>query len=80
MATEIKADNDTWSARLGGSDREGFRSVVFFCASNGQRPYRVVEVPVDRFASQEDLDLLSDGDLRDLFADTVSMGTRRTFD
>lgn len=80
MATEIKADNDTWSARLGGSDREGYRSVVFFCASNGQRPYRVVEVPVDRFASQEDLDLLSDGDLRDLFADTVSMGTRRTFD
>lgn len=79
MATQIKADNDTWSARLGGSDREGFRTVVFFCASNGQRPYRVVEVPEHRFASQDDLDGLTAGDLRALFDETVSMGAPRTF-
>lgn len=80
MAARIKSDNDTWSAQLGGSDREGFRTVVFFCASNGQRPYRVVEVAADRFASQDDLDQLSEGDLRDLFAETTSMGAPRTFD
>lgn len=79
MATHIKADNDTWSARLGSSDREGFRTVVFFCTSNGQRPYRVVEVTADRFSSQDDLELLSDADLRDLFGDTTSMGAPRTF-
>lgn len=80
MAAHIKADNDTWSAQLGGSDREGFRTVVFFCASNGQRPYRVVEVPDGRFVSQDELDGLSEGELRDLFSETVSMGAPRTFD
>ena len=80
MANTIKADNDTWSPRLGDSAREGFRTIVFFCASNGQRPYRVVEVPEGRFASQEDLDRLSSGDLRDLFAETTSMGVPRTHD
>ena len=80
MANQIKADNDTWSAQLGSSDREGYRAVIFFCASNGQRPYRVVEVPHDRFASQDDLDRASESDLRDLFSETVSMGTRRTYD
>ena len=80
MAAQLRSDNDTWSARLGRSERQGFRTIVFFCASNGQRPYRVVEVPVDRFESQDDLDRLSEGDLRDLFAATTSMGAPRTFD
>lgn len=79
MASRIKADNDTWSAQLGASDREGYRTVIFFCASNGQRPYRVIEVPADRFGSQADLDRLSEGDLRDLFAGTTSMGAPRTY-
>ena len=79
MATEIKADNDTWRIELGGSEREGYRTVMFFCASNGQRPYRVVEVPADRFGSQDDLDRMSDGELRDLFAETTSMGAPRTY-
>ena len=79
MPSEIKSDNDTWSARLGGSDHPGFRTIVFFCASNGQRPYRVVEVPEDRFGSQDDLDRLSEADLRELFAETTSMGAPRTF-
>jgi hypothetical protein len=79
MTAQIKADNDTWSARLGGSHHEGFRTVVFFCSSNGQRPYRVVEVPEDRFATQDDVDRLSDSDLRDLFNETTSMGAPRSF-
>jgi hypothetical protein len=79
MATMIKADNDTWSAQLGGAAREGHRAVVFFCASNGQRPWRVVEVPEDRFATQEDLERLSEEDLRELFGDSVSLGAPRTF-
>ena len=78
--TAIKADNDTWTARLGGLSREGFRTVVFFCSSNGQRPYRVTEVPVGRIASQEGLDRLSEDEIRELFANTGSMGAPRSYD
>jgi len=78
--TAIKADNDTWRAQLGGPTREGYRSVVFFCASNGQRPYRVAEVPADRFTSQDDLDKLAANELRDLFATTTSMGAPRSYE
>lgn len=78
--TSIKADNDTWRAELGGPGREGFRNVVFFCASNGQRPYRVAEVPADRFSSQDDLDGLPESELRELFAETTSMGAPRSYD
>ena len=76
----IKADNDTWTAELGGPAREGFRAVVFFCSSNGQRPYRVAEVPTERFATQDDLDRLSKDEIRELFEETGSMGVPRTFD
>ena len=78
--TAIRADNDTWTATLGGPSREGFRTVVFFCSSNGQRPYRVVEVPAERFASQEDLDGLAENELRKLFGETTSMGAPRSYD
>jgi hypothetical protein len=78
--TSIKADNDTWRAELGGSGREGYRTVVFFCASNGQRPYRVAEVPADRFESQDDLERLTEPELRELFGKTVSMGAPRGYD
>ncbi len=75
----IKVDNDTWTATLGGPSREGFRAVVFFCSSNGQRPYRVAEVPAERFASQDDLDGLSADEVMELFADTGSMGVPRNY-
>jgi len=54
--------------------------VVFLCTSNGQRPYRVAEVPEGRFASQEDLDGLSADGLRELFRETGSMGVPRSYD
>ena len=76
----LKSDNDTWTAQLGEPSRAGFRAVVFFCSSNGQRPYRVTEVPVERFSSQDDLDRLSEEELRELFANTGSMGAPRSYD
>lgn len=76
----IKADNDTWTPRLGGPSRDGFRTVVFFCSSNGQRPYRVTEVPEGRFASQDDLDRLPADETRALFDQTGSMGIARGYD
>jgi len=79
MTTTIRIDNDTWRARLGAGERPGYRSVIFFCSSNGQRPWRVVEVPEDRFGSQEQLERVSEVDLRELYAGTVSMGAPRTF-
>jgi hypothetical protein len=78
--TALKADNDTWTAELGGPAREGFRTVVFFCSSNGQRPYRVAEVPAGSFASQDDLDRLSEDELRELFGQTGSMGAPQSYD
>lgn len=78
--TAIKADNDTWTARLGDPAREGFRTVVFFCASNGQRPYRVTEVPEGSFSSQDELDRLTEDELRALFETTGSMGVPRSYD
>ena len=48
MGSKLKAEGDIWRAVPGGpSSRSGHRNVVFFCESNGQRPYRVVEVPDD---------------------------------
>ena len=78
--TAIKASNDTWTAALGGPGREGFRAVVFHCTSNGQRPYRVAEVPAERFASQDDLERLPENELRELFEGTTSMGVPRSYD
>jgi hypothetical protein len=75
MAKMIKAKGDTWRGKV--SERPhrcGYQTVVFFCASNGQRPYRVVEVPTDQLASQSDLDALSEGELLDLFRESHSMG------
>jgi hypothetical protein len=77
--TAIKADNDTWTAELGNLGREGMRTVVFFCSSNGQRPYRVAEVPAERFASQDDLERLAEHELREIFSATTSMGVPRSY-
>lgn len=80
MSIKIKADGDTWMARLG-DKRTGatMRPVLFFCTTTDQRPYRVVEVPADRFDGAEDLDGLTEEDLRGLFADSRSMGVPREY-
>ncbi len=49
------------------------RVVLFFCEPTGQRPYRVAEVPEERFTSQNDLDKLSRADLLELYRNSTSM-------
>lgn len=71
MSVTIKASGDTWRVELGGN--ESTRTVVFFCESTNQRPYRVVQVG-DRFAGPEDLANLDSDGLRELFDRSGSMG------
>lgn len=74
MARAIKADGDRWRVRLG-EDRPhpGVRVVLFFCETTDQRPYRVVEVPEERFGSQAELERCSDAELRELYGESVSL-------
>ncbi len=77
MASErrFKADGDAWSVRLGeASEREGFRTLLFFCVTTNQRPYRVVEVPEERLADQAAVDKLDDASVEELFRASRSMG------
>lgn len=63
----IDVDGDRWYVKLGEHPpHPGVGTVIFF-PGNGQRPYRVVEVPESRFASQDALDALDDDDLLALF-------------
>jgi hypothetical protein len=70
----IKVDGDVWQVRLGSDRRRrGVRVVLFFSQPTGQRPYRVVEVPEDRFGSQEDMDRLSKKELLELYGRSTSL-------
>lgn len=76
---KIKAAGDTWSARIGEKARDpAQQTVVFFCVTNGQRPYRVVEVPKARLEGADALEALSTEDLRALFDASTSMNFLRT--
>lgn len=70
----IKVDGDRWKVRLG-QDRPkpGVRVVLFFAEPSGQRPYRVVEVPEDRFESQDDIERLSGEELLELYRRSTSL-------
>lgn len=72
MSLTLKADGDTWRARLGGTAREPV--VLFFCVTTDQRPYRVARVARDRFSDDGDLGRLSADDLRALFEESRSLG------
>jgi len=73
MAERIKADNDTWQATLEASRTGSGRHLVFFCVSNAQRPWRVVRLDADELASPEQLEALSNDELRSLFERSESM-------
>ena len=73
MAKRIKADNDTWEATLEAADSGETRTLVFFCTSNGQRPYRVVRLDADEPGADGDLEGLSSDALRELFERSESM-------
>ncbi len=71
---QIKIDGDRWKVQLGEDrPRPGTRVVLFFCQPTGQRPYRVVEVPEGRFASQKDLEKLSKRELLKLYNESTSL-------
>jgi hypothetical protein len=74
MAITIKAAGDTWEVRSGERPRNGFVTVLFFCTTTNQRPYRVSEVPEGHV--QGGLESLSENDLQELFAASGSLGTR----
>ena len=77
MAKKFKAAGDTWRIRLGGpAVTEGHRNLLFMCESNGQRPYRVVEIPDDGSADDGLLERIGSKDLEALFERAASLGTR----
>jgi hypothetical protein len=70
----VKVDGDVWNVRLGHErPRPGYRLVLFFSQPTGQRPYRVTEVPEDRYGSQEDIEGLSKKELRELYKQSTSL-------
>jgi len=76
MARKIEADGDTWIVRVGERrEAPGITTVVFFCETTDQRPYRVTEVPDDRVADADDLEALSERELTELFRDSGSLGS-----
>lgn len=80
MERKIKAAGDTWRCRLSTeASAPDVQPIVFFCVTNDQRPYRVVEVSRERIAGAEALAELSDADLEALFEDAFSMGYPRDY-
>lgn len=75
MPRTLKADNDTWIARLGeDSPGPGDRCVLFFCETTDQRPYRVATVEEGRVGDDRELEGLSQRELEELFQESQSMG------
>jgi hypothetical protein len=72
MAKQIKAVGDTWRPKLDAETPDG-RTVVFFCTSNGQRPYRVVMADNDEVPAGAAVEDLSAETLRTLFERSESM-------
>lgn len=77
----IKADGDTWSVRLAERpDAEGVQTVLFFCVTTSQRPYRVAQVPRERLPDADALAALSDRELEELYAASGSMDYPRSYE
>lgn len=75
MARKIEADGDTWMVRVGERrEAPGVTTILFFCKTTDQRPYRVTEVPDDRIADADDLEVLSEREILELYRDSGSMG------
>lgn len=76
MAREVEADGDRWIVRVGERrEAPGVTTVVFFCETTDQRPYRVAEVPEERVAEADDLEALSERELVEIFRASGSMGS-----
>ncbi len=70
MRATIKAGGDTWRAEV--ENQGGDATVVFFCETTNQRPYRVVRAGGPM--GDDELSALSADDLRGLFERSRSMG------
>ena len=72
MRELFHADGDTWRVSSDAHDsHRGVHTFVFHCVSNGQRPYRVVEVPEP--VLQGRAESLGEDDLTALFARSQTM-------
>jgi hypothetical protein len=71
MKRTYEIDGSEWAVTV---DRQaahpGMHAIVFHCVSDGQRPYRVLEVPAD---SGTDPDRLSERELRELFGNAHTL-------
>lgn len=80
MSREIRIDGDRWRVRLSQHPPDfGVQAVLYFPVTCDQRPYRVVEVPEEEIGSEEDLDAISERELRELFREASSMGFPREY-
>jgi hypothetical protein len=78
---KLKAEGDTWIVRLGErAEREGFRTLLFFCVTTNQRPYRVIEVPEERLRGPDDLQALDEAAITELFSASCSLGYPQRYD
>jgi hypothetical protein len=73
MPRTFEMDGDRWITTV---DRQaahpGMHAVVFHCVTDGQRPYRVLEVPAERNFDPDGKDL-TEGELRELFSNAHTM-------
>ena len=75
MSKKFKAAGDTWRVRLGGpAVTEGHRNLLFVCESNGQRPYRVVEIPDDGSTDDALIERIGSNEFEELFDRATSLG------
>jgi hypothetical protein len=73
MRELFHADGDTWRVSSDAHDSErAVHTIVFHCISNGQRPYRVVEVP-DPLLEGRDVDQVGETNLTEFFARSQTM-------
>lgn len=74
MPRSINADGERWEISVDEKHpHPGVTALVFFCASRGGRPYRVVEVPTDQVPGPEALDRLDTDELEQLFSQSDVM-------
>jgi hypothetical protein len=70
----VRADDERWEVRIDRFDpHPGIHALVFFCLSNPQRPWHVVEVPADQVPGADELAALPEDRLVALFADSDPM-------
>lgn len=80
MSREIRIDGDRWKVRLSQETPDhGVRAILYFPVTCDQRPYRVVEVPEEEIGSEDDLEAVSERELRELFWEASSMGFPREY-